>query len=1082
MLTKTQKFELFALVCLWCGALVATAGSYYNDFPSTIDIFSNVVPLSCDYYVSNRVALGYTSQPCPYRATTLANTTFINATNTSQLTVQGGMGWCGVYTYPQYGVVPIDPFYIGDQDHTLHITLPLPWCVSASAFFGCVTIRPSLWAPPTVLYNRRPLGLFLASQTPCGSNYSTSNITGPGPTVYPLWDEGGYHRRTVTMQVNDSCVPIFNTTSGTFYNVQAKINYLFVANNATYIDVSNTSKTHLHWWSRTGSPSSYTAGSVFAYEICKGDCKSFFEINCTNPVRTVPRDIFPTRVELACRDPVYGYLWRVSNEGAPNLHMDWQIVRTIENTTVKVLPLPEPPLFMFPSIPSDVVLPGNFDANLYVRLRAWSSVTTYNPVVDAYHGYDLWPNATLKHGVAAGSYFYLPAFADSAATMVVNNRSIALGVERPSLLRLYAGRPDHYVGTVALGALVAYYDWESLLNMPTLRGPGMLNVTAIQERTYFNADITRQTLLEICSNASARILVVGTLTLPPTANLTRFCSYIVLNQTALWNETVATVFAMFFPNTTVIDPMGDCSCVDEVHSPCDTATISTRPALLRDYTNRPPAAPVNLTVEPVCRMTGPLPLLNIPPLPNLTNVPGSYAVATDLTLPSFYSRLLAPLTVTNSPPFVVVNYSIGPWGVVWRINNEDNDTTHASVPIRWEVGHYVPPNGTTAGQLITVPFSVGSATSFSLNSYKSYWLFSRTLDPHKLYGNARIPCTSPSTCAATYPSDPPNPAWPVSNVFDEAVDAAAIAALPVCACYVNVPCSTSQFLFTTDRNVSVSSLPAALPPPNAPIVFINVSIPSNCTPYPEICNGLDDNCDGLVDNLPGAGSTCSTNFIHGPCSLSPGILQCVNASNTTNVTGTLECVGQVLPQPEQCGLVDYDCDGLPGNVPGRDQPCGSNVGACRNGTLRCILPNPVPVCDGEIPPLPTEICGNGIDDDCNGLVDDRCGGSGGGGPTPTPTGLAPMPSATPLPPVNSPVVTPVPPPSSIGKKITNGIANFFGIDAGTFQFDHRVWLPIAFIVLLIIVAGSAAQQQQNVIYLRRKRARSNSQTEKDKDS
>ncbi len=78
----------------------------------------------------------------------------------------------------------------------------------------------------------------------------------------------------------------------------------------------------------------------------------------------------------------------------------------------------------------------------------------------------------------------------------------------------------------------------------------------------------------------------------------------------------------------------------------------------------------------------------------------------------------------------------------------------------------------------------------------------------------------------------------------------------------------------------------------------------------------------------------------------------------------LSCVGgTALGQ----GLVDL--------IPCRDgqaRPCGSSVGACEKGLSTCQ--NHVwGACEGGIKAT-EEICNDGIDNDCNGLVDD-CGSS-----------------------------------------------------------------------------------------------------------
>lgn len=169
-------------------------------------------------------------------------------------------------------------------------------------------------------------------------------------------------------------------------------------------------------------------------------------------------------------------------------------------------------------------------------------------------------------------------------------------------------------------------------------------------------------------------------------------------------------------------------------------------------------------------------------------------------------------------------------------------------------------------------------------------------------------------------------------------------------------------------------------------------------PVPEVCNGQDDDCDGQIDNLQKSEpcfdgkSGCTrkqdgTYECMGTCR--HGLLQCID--------GKPVCQDQILPKEEtrasgHCndGL-DNDCDG---KIDLYDDDCGcqagetrscysaktgctqqpdgsySCVGTCKAGVQRCVN-NAWGVCEQEVIPLTTELCGNNKDDNCNGVPDEK---------------------------------------------------------------------------------------------------------------
>ena len=138
-------------------------------------------------------------------------------------------------------------------------------------------------------------------------------------------------------------------------------------------------------------------------------------------------------------------------------------------------------------------------------------------------------------------------------------------------------------------------------------------------------------------------------------------------------------------------------------------------------------------------------------------------------------------------------------------------------------------------------------------------------------------------------------------------------------------------------------------------------------PTSETCNGLDDDCDGFADDS--VVRSCYT----GP-SGTAGVGICLPGTQTCIAGSFGACTGEVLPTTEVAGDgLDQDCSGGDLTV----GPCGGSdtIGdACSVGLGECE-DDGVVVCSGSsldctaTPGTPvTETC-NGLDDDCNDVVD-----------------------------------------------------------------------------------------------------------------
>lgn len=171
--------------------------------------------------------------------------------------------------------------------------------------------------------------------------------------------------------------------------------------------------------------------------------------------------------------------------------------------------------------------------------------------------------------------------------------------------------------------------------------------------------------------------------------------------------------------------------------------------------------------------------------------------------------------------------------------------------------------------------------------------------------------------------------------------------------------------------------------------------PPTCTPSEEICDGVDNDCDGEIDegvkntyhlDLDGDGFGTGDKDVQG----------CVPPQKSPYVEESGDCNDQDVSinpgVPEICAdSIDNNCDGQ------TDEGCTPPPADCTptvyhldldgdgyGGTLKdvtaCVPPSDLYVTDGSdcndnnhtINPGAVEICNDGIDNDCDGELDENC--------------------------------------------------------------------------------------------------------------